>query len=78
MLDDLVGSLKERIVAVAAEEHPGCRVVFEDKVDDFLHFDIKGRDGEPTSAGSPAYLAIAIADWSEEKFRYVFRQACGK
>ena len=78
MPDDSVASLKQRIVTLTAEEFPGCRVVFEDETDAFVHFDIKDFSGDSVLAGGPAYLAVGIVDWPEQKFRYVFRQVCGK
>ena len=54
------------------------RVAFEDTTDAFVYFRIKATNEEAVPARSAAYLAIAIADWPEEKFRYVFCQVCGK
>jgi hypothetical protein len=78
MLDDVLGRFKERIVALTTEEFPGCRVVFEDEADTFIHFDIRDSDEKSILPGGPAYLAVEIADWPEQKFRYIFCQVCGK
>lgn len=78
MFDDSIAHLKERIVAAASAEYPGCRVTFEDTTDAFVYFRITATDDEAIPAGSAAYLATAIADWPEEKFRYLFCQVCGK
>ena len=56
MIEDLADNLKKRIVAVAAEEYPGCTVAFEDERKDFIHFHINRPDGESISGGSPPYL----------------------
>ena len=70
--------LKTRILDAAAREYPASTVIFEPTLDDqFLFFRIEGS----VAVGSieePVYLAFAVADYSEEKFCYLFRVVCGK